>query len=347
MSELYVDWTLAKRAARRLVADGPEITATEAADAVENLREAAMTAQGPVAETSRMDASVGPDSPVRVVDRGAWIDLNVDSMADLLGPVVDKITAKKQAGPRARAVGAKITGAETGGLMAFVATKVLGQFDLAPQGQPSLLLIAPNIVAAERELQVSPRDFRLWVCLHEEAHRVQFTAVPWLREHLIERSRQLVVDLVPDPAALQERMQNVVKALPSAVREGGGGLSDLVVTPQQRAEIADLTAVMSLLEGHADVVMDDVGPQVVPTVTEIRARFNERRRGAGSLDRVIRRLLGFEAKMRQYRDGAAFCRAVQEQVGVDGFNAIWSSPQTLPTAAEIEAPHKWVARVHG
>jgi coenzyme F420 biosynthesis associated uncharacterized protein len=108
-----------------------------------------------------------------------------------------------------------------------------------------------------------------------------------------------------------------------------------------------MTAVMSLLEGHADVVMDEVGPQVIPSVAEIRSKFNQRRRGVGAFDRLLRRLLGLEAKMRQYRDGAVFVRSVIDEVGVDGFNRVWTSPETLPLPREIEEPSAWVARVHG
>ncbi len=343
----YVDWALAARTGRRWVADGPRIDLADARAAVEELRAAAARAHQPVADTARMDASAGVDSPVHVVDRRSWIDLNVASMQAMLDPVIDTLTAKRAAGRRARAVGARVTGTETGALMGYVATKVLGQFDLAPGGTPSLLLVAPNVVAAERELDVDPSDFRLWVCLHEETHRVQFTAVPWLREHLIDRVQALLVDLVPDATALQERLQRVARGLPTALREGGGGVADLVVDRRQREELAAITAVMALLEGHADVVMDDVGPQIVPTVAEIRRKFDVRRRGAGGLDRFLRRALGLEAKMRQYEDGAQFCRAVTERVGVDGFNAVWSEPSALPTADEIADPQAWVARVHG
>jgi putative hydrolase len=104
---------------------------------------------------------------------------------------------------------------------------------------------------------------------------------------------------------------------------------------------------MALLEGHADVVMDDVGPAVVPTVEYIRARFQQRREDVTGLDKILRRLLGLEAKMRQYRDGAVFVRAVTAQVGTDGFNAVWTSPETLPLPHEIEDPPAWVKRVHG
>ena len=343
----YVDWELARRTARRFVADGPQTTRKEAAAVVKELHRAAADALQPVADTARMDAGGSAGSDVHVVDRGGWIDVNVASTSALLGPVLDQATAKKSAGPLAVAIGAKTTGAQLGGLFGFIAPKILGQFDLAPEGRPSLLLVAPNIVTVERELEVDPTDFRTWVCLHEETHRVQFTAVPWLRQHVIDRSRGLMTDLVPDPDALQERLQHAIRALPDLLRDGGGGVVELFTTQEQRDRLADMTAVMSLLEGHADVVMDDVGPRVVPSVEHIRTRFDERRKERGGADRLLRRLLGLEAKMRQYRDGAKFCRAVSDKVGVDGFNAIWTSPETLPTAREIQSPADWVARVHG
>ena len=240
-----------------------------------------------------------------------------------------------------------MTGSEAGALMAFLASKVLGQYDLAPSGRPRLLLVAPNILHTETELAVHPGDFRLWVALHEETHRVQFTAVPWLRTHLVDSARELSMGLAPDPEQLGATLQQVARNLPEALRSGGGGLTDLLTTPEQRAQIGRVTAVMSLLEGHADVVMDDVGPRVIPTVTEIRAKFQQRRQGAGNVDRLLRRLLGLEAKMRQYRDGAVFVRAVTDAVGVDGFNAVWTSPETLPLPEEIQQPDVWVRRVHG
>ncbi|MDE9364919.1 zinc-dependent metalloprotease [Luteipulveratus sp. YIM 133132] len=342
----YIDWQLARRTGHRIVRDGPAVTEGEAHAAVEDLRGAAARAHQPVADTARLHAPDGT-SPVHVVDRKRWIDTNIGSMSALLDPVIGELVAKRPAGPAARKVGATITGTETGAVMGYVASRVLGQYDLAPGGTPSLLLVAPNIVHVERELQIDSRDFRLWVCLHEETHRVQFTAVPWLRQHMIDRARHLMVDLVPDPEQLQQRLQNILGRLPELLREGGQGVSDLLATPEQRAEMAGITAVMSLLEGHADVVMDDVGPRIVPSVEEIRTKFDARRRGAGGVVRLLRRLLGLEAKMRQYRDGAVFVRAVVDKVGVDGFNAVWTSPETLPLPTEIEQPSAWVERVHG
>lgn len=344
----YVDWKFAKSTGARLVPPGPDVSEDEAAETVAEIRELAAAAVAPVAATSRLTAPGDAPAPL-VVDRPTWIEVNADSMAALLQPALERVASGRDKGPSAaaQAIGSKVTAVEAGGMLAFLSTKVLGQYDIAPDGTPALLLVAPNIVATERELGVTPRDFRLWVCLHEETHRVQFTAVPWLREHLIGQARDLAGELAPDMESLRSRLEQVTTQLPKVLSGEGQGLPDLVITPEQREQMARVTAVMSLLEGHADVVMDDVGPEHVPSVATIRERFTRRRKGAGAADRMLRRLLGLEAKMRQYRDGADFVRGVQEQVGVDGFNAVWTSPETLPTPLEITDPTTWVRRVHG
>jgi coenzyme F420 biosynthesis associated uncharacterized protein len=346
----FVDWGFAKATGRRLVQPGPRVMPEEAAEVVASLRSASERSRGPVAETARMHAPEGA-SPVLIVDRPGWIDANVDSMQAMLEPVIKAMLAKRKTpvpgSPLILGVGGKVTGAEVGTLTAFLASKILGQYDLAPDGTPRLLLVAPNVLFTETELGVDAADFRLWICLHEETHRVQFTAVPWLRQHVIDSARALSLDLAPDPERLGDQIVQIARNLPDALRSGGNGLTDIFATPQQRAEIAKVTAIMSLLEGHADVVMDEVGPAIVPSVEHIRAKFQERREGVGGIDKILRRLLGLEAKMRQYRDGAVFVRAVTAQVGTDGFNAVWTSPETLPSAAEIENPPAWVQRVHG
>ncbi|MDN5766061.1 MAG: zinc-dependent metalloprotease [Humibacillus sp.] len=343
----YVDYTFAKKTGRTLVKAGPQVTSAEANDIVADLRAAAAEATAPVAETSDLQAPDGAPA-VLVVDRPGWISANVDSFRALLDPVVDKLAAKGKSSPgaAAAAIGGKVTGAEMGGLLAFLSSKVLGQYDLAPGGTPRLLLVAPNIVATERKLKVDPHDFRRWVAMHEETHRLQFTAVPWLRDHLVAESQGLAVDLAPTPEDLTKRFEQLSRNI-SSVFSSGEGIAQLFATPEQRARIARLTAVMSLLEGHADVVMDDVGPKVIPSVAEIRRKFDQKRTGSVGVDRILRRLLGLEAKMRQYRDGAAFVRGVTDQVGRDGFNAVWGSPESLPEPAEILDPAAWVRRVHG
>ncbi|WP_281966327.1 zinc-dependent metalloprotease [Serinicoccus marinus] len=356
-----VDWDFAAAAATRIAPAGPRASRREVADLVAELRSAAARAVEPVAQTAQLSTPPGTPEAL-VVDRAGWIRANCASMGAMLEPVLDEVVARKRTADRARAeragrelpeigatsqaISSKVTGTEVAGLLSWISTKVLGQYDLAPQGTPALMFVAPNVLAAERELEVDPGDFRLWVAVHEETHRVQFTAVPWLREHLIERARSMGTRIMPEPDHLGQRLREIAAALPGVLR-GEEDITQVVATPEQREKLAEVTAVMSLLEGHADVVMDEVGPSVIPTVAWIRRRFTQRRKGAGNVDKLLRRLLGMEAKMRQYKDGAVFVRGVMDQVGVEGFNRVWTSPDTLPRPTEIADPQAWVARVHG
>ncbi len=337
-----IDWDLAVSLGSRLAGDGPTVTRAEADAAVAELRADADRSTGLVAEFTGLVAE-DRKAPVLVVDRPGWVQANAEGFATVLAPIVDRLTEKKPPSGLALAVGSRITGAEVGALLGFLAGKVLGQFDPFHDPHGRLLLVAPNIVHVERELGADPSDFRLWVCLHEETHRVQFTAVPWMRDHLFSEITALA-DTMGSSTSLEDTLGRVVQA----VRGGraGGSLLDIMGSPEQKEILDRVTAVMSLLEGHADVVMDGVGPTVIPSVEKIRAGFDRRRQGVGTLDRILRRLLGLDAKMAQYRDGAAFVRAVVDKVGMDDFNAVFASPDHLPTRAEIADPAVWVDRVH-
>jgi coenzyme F420 biosynthesis associated uncharacterized protein len=343
-----VDWDLAAATARRLARPGPQITRTELDDVVGSLRVAAIAARPHVAAISGLQAD-DEGAVVLVVDRPRWVEANLQTLRSMLLPVVERMLERRSNQPNAviAALGGKVTGAEAGGMLSFLSTKVLGQYDIAPGGTPRLLLVAPNLVQTERDMGVDPHDFRLWVCLHEETHRAQFTANPWLRQFVLDQAATLAGGLAPDPATLVSTLEEAARRLPDVLAGRGGSLLDLFVTPDQRQQLLRITAVMSLLEGHADVLMDDVGPGVVPSVEMIRARFSARRAGVDPVDRLIRRLLGLEDKMRQYRDGARFVRGVMKDVGTEGFNAVWSGVDTLPTPDEIADPSAWVRRVHG
>jgi coenzyme F420 biosynthesis associated uncharacterized protein len=343
MTEM-VDWGLAVSLGTRIAGAGPQVSADQAAETVAELRAGAERSTSYVRDFTGLDAGA-LTAPVLVVDRAAWIQANADGFAQLLGPVVDKVTEKKgPPGPVTQAVGSRITGAEVGGLLGFMASKVLGQFDPFHEPHGRLLLVAPNVVHVERELGADTHDFRLWVCLHEETHRVQFTAVPWMRDHLFAQFNALA-DTVEPQRFLDEGLKRVAEAIKSR-GSGGGSLLDLLGSPEQKAILDRVTGVMSLLEGHADVVMDGVGPTVIPSVDAIRGKFDTRRQGVGTLDRLLRKLLGLEAKMAQYRDGARFVRAVVDKVGMTDFNAVWAEAGNLPSLAEIHDPDAWVARVH-
>jgi coenzyme F420 biosynthesis associated uncharacterized protein len=337
-----VDWEVAVATGSRLAGQGPSVSAAEAEACVAELRADADRSTGLVRDFTGLVAAE-QTAPVLVVDRAAWVRANADSFATLLEPVEAKLTEHRGAPTGvALAVGSRVTGAEVGLVLGFLGSKVLGQFDPFHDPAGRLLLVAPNIVHVERELEADPTDFRLWVCLHEETHRVQFTAVPWMRAQLEDEIGRLTATIEPN-----KMLEDVVDRVAAVVRGEGGSLAEAMSTPEQREILDRVTGIMSLLEGHADVVMDGVGPSVIPSVAKIRKAFNRRRQGAGSIDRLLRRLLGMEAKMAQYRDGAVFVRSVVDKVGMAEFNAVWAGPENLPSKDEIHAPDAWVARVLG
>jgi coenzyme F420 biosynthesis associated uncharacterized protein len=343
-----IDWDIAARAAKRFSPPPPSVSRREAEDAVTELYRATAQAADQVSELTRLHEP--PVTAVtRVIDRPAWVDTNAAGMRSIMDPLITRLTEGNPVGRVAERVGGRITGVQVGVVLGFLSGKVLGQFEFFERPGGQLLLVAPNLVAVERQLRVDPHDFRLWVCLHEVTHRVQFTAVPWLRQYMLDQVEALGSTIETDPAELRRRLSGAVGELVNVVRgQGdGAGLLSVLATPEQRVVLEQITAFMSLVEGHAEYVMNAVPESVIPSQKVIESRFAVRRQRSGNpLDRLLRRLLGMEAKTRQYVDGSAFVRAVVDRIGVDDFNAIWTSVETLPTKAEITDPQRWIARVH-
>ncbi len=344
-----VDWDAAVSVGRRFVPAGPEVSPEQATAAVESLTAAAAAAVAPVRETTRMTADPVSHRTV-VVDRPAWIESNLTSMRLITQTLEDRVDQQRNPNSFAATAGGKATAVQVGGMLAWVATKVLGQYEaITPQGEPGrLLLVAPNIVATERQLDVPAQDFRMWVCLHEETHRVQFGAVPWLEEHFRAEIDTFLAGVELSNGEALKRFGAIAAAVFQVLRgASGSSIIDAAQTESQREVFDRMTAFMSLLEGHADYVMDAVGPDVVPSLDRIRDRFDNRRANPGAADGLLRRLMGMDAKLKQYTDGRRFVAGVVDRVGIDGFNAVWSSPRTLPTTGEIANPGDWVTRVHG
>jgi len=374
-----IDWNLAISTGVRFARQGPEVSLADARAVVAELRGLTAVVQQPVRELTGL-TSQGSAGPVAVVDRPGWIRANVGGFRVVLEPLAEKLAERGSAVPAAGsvlgAVGSRVTGVQAGLILAYLSARVLGQYELflppgegvsgVPATYPSangtsvngasaqdsaagvgrLTLVAPNIVMVERELGVDPHDFRRWVCLHEETHRVQFTSVPWLRGYVQGMMTDFLLASDLDPGAIVERLRAAAGAVAGAVRGGDGeSLVEAMQTPAQRQLLDKLTAVMTLVEGHGDYVMDAVGPQVVPSVAEIRERFNHRRGSAGRVEQILRRILGIELKMKQYAEGSRFVRAVVDEAGMAGFNKVWTSPETLPTRAELSSPAEWLARV--
>lgn len=337
-----VDWGFAANVGAKLARPGPAATDYTRNQVIDQLSSAALRAEIPVREVTGLNE--GRDvSDARIVDRTEWIRAASQSMRSMMGG--------SENGDKPHFITGRITGAQTGAVLAFISSGILGQYDPFADNGGELLLVYPNVIAVERQLRVAPADFRLWVCLHEVTHRVQFRANPWLADHMSNALAVLTEESGEDVSEVIGRLTSFVRdrreGAPPEPNSAGvlGVLRAVQSEPQQRA-LDQLLVLGTLLEGHADHVMDAVGPAVVPSVTTIRRRFDERRgRKQPPLQRVLRALMGIDAKMSQYTRGKAFVDHVVERVGMTRFNAIWSGPETLPLPTEIEEPQRWIDRV--
>ena len=336
-----IDWTLAASLAGVVAGDPPH-------------RERP-TLSGVAAESERLVSAytgLAPAAPLpapELVDRPAWVRANLDSTRPLLDPVVGRLGENLgPAAPALRAATGLLVAAELGAVMGYVSRRVLGQYELVlldAEAPARLLFVGPNLDEAARAMNADEDELLSWVALHEVTHALQFSGVPWLRAHMGGLLRTLLgsLEVNVDPARLLRLPgREDLRALAEAVR--GGDLFSLMMGPEQRAALDRLQAVMSVLEGHAEHVMDAVGTDLLPSLPRLRAAMEHRRASQSGPARLIARLLGLELKMRQYAQGKRFCDAVVDQGGIVALNRVWTEPAALPSLAEIERPLDWLAR---
>ncbi|WP_346845567.1 zinc-dependent metalloprotease [uncultured Rothia sp.] len=353
-----IKWETAAKVAKNLAPAGPKISAKKMRAAVESMRFATVASVDHVYNITGLEAAYNlRDSEVLIVDRATWAKANTQSFSVMLDPVSDSLMGKKLAEmtESQKNLASAAGSAELGGVLAYLSTRVLGQYDpyaaLAGHGAQGgrLMIVAPNLLQLEDELNVDPEDFRLWVCLHEQTHRVQFAAAPWLREHILNLMHAMTEELGSASENLMERAISAASSLKNsqddALAQPRG--AEVMMSAEAREILSQITAVMSLLEGHANVVMDAVDSSIVPTVKTIRRRFNRRSETQKMLTKFISKLLGMDRKMRQYKDGQKFVQFIVDSRGMAAFNRIWDSANNLPSETEIHDPQGWIDRVLG
>lgn len=349
-----VDWDVAASVGARLARPAPPVTGYTLEQVTDELAAASRAAEPPVREVTGLSTE-GPIPDARIVDRPGWIRAAAESMRVMTGGTTGDDGGRPR---RFAALTGAAAGVQTGAVLSFVSSGILGQYDPFGSDTGCLLLVYPNVITVERQLRIRPADFRLWVCLHEVTHRVQFTANPWLAEYMSGQLATLTQDMNDDVGAVAGRLVTHLRARhdgPDAPADhdsedphsrGVLGFMRAMQAEPQRQALDRLLVLGTLLEGHADHVMDAVGPAVVPSVQTIRNRFDARRqRRQPPLQRILRALLGVDAKMSQYTRGKAFVDEVVEKVGMERFNRIWGGPDTLPLPDEIGRPQRWIDRV--
>jgi coenzyme F420 biosynthesis associated uncharacterized protein len=307
-----------------------------------------------VSEATGLRSTHGP-ARAKVATRSEWATANVRSMQRLVGPALSLRQDGKgpQPGKPGLAISRVVSGTQLGLMLAYMATRVLGQYDLlisdeSPDEGDLVSYVGPNVMAIEHQFGFETDQFRLWLALHEVTHRMQFTAVPWLRDHFVGLVGELLEPLSGDPVKLADTLKRVaaeVRAGQNPMREGG--VVAMLASPEQRLALSKISGMMSLLEGHGDVTMDRAGAAEVPGAAEFSRVLHQRRSEARGLTKLMSKLLGLDAKMRQYAEGEAFVVAVEATGGPALLARVWEGPEWLPTLDEIRTPAEWVARAGG
>lgn len=349
-----VDWPAVERTAVKRLRAAPGALSAQELAAIEPEYRRAMELIVP-----RLGEALGVELPgvaerAAVVDRAGWVRANIASFAQLIermeGDLLDQIVPTGGGLGRAAMALANrfVTTQQLGFLLGFMGTKVLGQYDLALLAAgPSdgrVIFVEENIRATARGLGVPVGPFRTWIALHETAHAFEFEAHPWLRPYLADRLERQLSLLTGDASKLG---RDGVRGLGRALRRGDPGdhWMERLMGEEQRRLFRETQAVMSLLEGFSDYVMDEVGGDLVPDVERISARFHERRENRTTFERAVMRLTGLDLKMEQYKRGERFVRSIAEAGGSLALNRLWESPVTLPRSEEIADPAVWLRRV--
>ena len=350
MSQDPVDWDIAKNVAYRTAGRDP-YQASYYRDGLEaDFDRYTEQAEDLVATYTGL-RSLSGSARGRVTDRKGWIDANLASFQRLLRPIVTKLGDQIDDGVM-RGLGGKIAGAELGAMLGWMSKRVLGQYDLLviedekPEEQDIVYYVAPNVLTLERRFAFPPREFRLWLALHEVTHRAQFTGVPWMRQHFLGLVESTMDGLDPDPKRVVEAVSRLIEARRRGEDVmGQGGVMGLFASEQQLGVINEVAGLMSLLEGHGDVTMDRAGKGLVPSAPRFARVLRNRRQNVRGFTRVFQKLSGLEAKMKQYAEGEHFIAVVEGHGGAELFDRAWAEPANVPSIKEIRQPELWIARV--
>lgn len=352
-----VDWSRAERIALFVSARQPG--AGRGTVRSSDFESMCRVAEERVEATTGLRSLLGP-AEVQVVDRADWIRANIASFRSLLDPLLTKWlqSSGSPTGPSiTRSISAQIAGAEIGMMLGWMSARVLGQYDLLFSDGPSgaaggpgaagaVYLVGPNLVGLEERFGFDPEQFRLWITMHELTHRAQFTGVPWMREFFMDRLHTTLDLASPDLARLVAAVRSALFDRDAArQRLRDGGVVAMVSTPEQQAVFNEIAGLMSLLEGHGDVVMDRAGADLVPSAERFSRILSERRRRANPLVKVVQRLIGLEGKLNQYAAGERFIAAIEAVGGERVIDRCWEQPANLPSLGEVRAPQQWLERM--
>jgi putative hydrolase len=249
-------------------------------------------------------------------------------------------------------LGPMMLGMTAGSMLGHLARRSFGQYDL-PVPRPrsdELLLVVTNLAEFGEEWSLPPDDLRLWVCLHEITHHAVLN-LPHVRERLETHLNEYVAGFEPDPNALEHKLGDLDPTGSDALAQFQNVMSDpeallgAIQSPAQRTLLPQLEALVAVIVGYVDHVMDSIGTGLIGSYGMVTEALRRRRVTEDDSNRFVERLLGLELSQAQYDRGEAFVAGVVERAGPEGLERLWRSDRELPTPAEVDAPGLWLARI--
>lgn len=351
-----ISWDHVREIARATLGFQREAPAPIDAATVESYQKMLADAKQQVAAYTKLEATCLPER-VEVFGQEDWIDANIVSFRFLFDPIseryikmIEELEAEQgvRGGHAARRFARTLLSTQVGIIIGYLSRNVLGQFDLSlpePQKGTRLYVVEPNVRRIVAELGLDPGEFRQWITLHEVTHSFEFHCNMWLRNFLTSQMQAYLNSI--DWKALT-RPDFFRRTRPKDVDEGdalkAGGLISIIATPEQRAILARLQAVMSVLEGYSNHVMDQVGESLLESYGTMKTRFEKRRESKSAAERLFQRLIGISLKLEQYRIGEKFVSAVVASEGIEFMNRVWENADRMPTLDEVNNPNAWIER---
>lgn len=293
---------------------------------------------------------------VYAFDRVDWIEANVDAFKVMFEPI-ERLGGTSllpgRLGDLWSGVNQTVLSAELGFMLGYLARRVLGQYDLALLGREplespgKLYFVQPNIAGIERALGVPPEQFRLWLALHEATHAFEFECHPWVRtamNDMLERYFNLLTEDVEYLKRGTEAIRMFWDRARSPSSDGGSWI-ELVMSEDQRRLFAEMQALMAVIEGYSNHIMNAVGHDLMPDFDLIRSRFEQRLQNRSPAEQIFARVTGLDIKLEQYRLGEAFIDHVVEARDHDFARRVWERRENVPTLQELDDPGSWIRRI--
>lgn len=360
-----INWEVARQVAAMTATSDDEGNQVEEPsidlDEIEAFNELARAAQTQV--VSATDLASTFSTPVQVTNRKGWTELHVNAlrvplerfalnMSEAIQPsdfdLPSEPGSEPSMGEVVRMLAPVMLGVQAGSMIGFLAQRALGRYDwpLPTSDEPSLCFVAPNINAFGEEWSLPIEDLRFYVALHEVIHAA-CRSVPWVRETLLSLCTTYMSQFEINSQVLEEQFGEFNPENPEMqeLMQDPNALLGSMQTEAQSVTQQKLHSFVSVIEGYADFVLNQLASPLIPNFSMIHEAMQRHRVERGQAERFVESLLGLSLPREAYERGEAFCAGVVSRAELTGLNRLWESAEMFPTESEIDAPGLWLARI--